>query len=116
MPLDADKQRLLIGYEEHVWSDNGVFNTEGGCYAKAIDLTPESEPDIFQALQFGAVLENVVLDAEERIVDFKDARITQNTQGAYPIRFIKTSQVPCIGGHLTHVVILTCDRFESLPR
>ena len=92
-----------------------MFNFEGGCYAKAIDLTPESEPDIFQALQFGAVLENVVLDAEERVVDFKDARITQNTQGAYPIEFIKTSQVPCLGGHPTQVIFLTCDAFGVLP-
>ena len=113
--LSADPHRLLIGDDEHVWTDTGVFNIEGGCYAKAIDLTPESEPDIFQALQFGAVLENVVLDAEERIVDFKDARITQNTRGAYPIEFIKTSQVPSIGGHPTHVIFLTCDAFGVLP-
>lgn len=113
--LSADPQRLLIGDDEHVWSDTGIFNIEGGCYAKAIDLTPESEPDIFQALQFGAVLENVVLDAEERIVDFKDARITQNTRGAYPIEFIKTSQVPCVGGHPTQVIFLTCDAFGVLP-
>jgi phosphoenolpyruvate carboxykinase (ATP) len=113
--LSADPHRVLIGDDEHVWSDSGVFNIEGGCYAKAIDLTPESEPDIFQALQFGAVLENVVLDAEERIVDFKDARITQNTRGAYPIEFIKTSQVPCMGGHPTQVIFLTCDAFGVLP-
>jgi phosphoenolpyruvate carboxykinase (ATP) len=113
--LSADPHRVLIGDDEHVWSDRGVFNIEGGCYAKAIDLTPESEPDIFQALQFGAVLENVVLDAEERIVDFKDARITQNTRGAYPIEFIKTSQVPCMGGHPTQVIFLTCDAFGVLP-
>jgi phosphoenolpyruvate carboxykinase (ATP) len=113
--LSADPHRVLIGDDEHVWSDRGVFNIEGGCYAKAIDLSPTSEPDIFQALQFGAVLENVVLDAEERIVDFKDARITQNTRGAYPIEFIKTSQVPCMGGHPTQVIFLTCDAFGVLP-
>jgi phosphoenolpyruvate carboxykinase (ATP) len=113
--LSADPHRVLIGDDEHVWSDRGVFNIEGGCYAKAIDLTPASEPNIFQALQFGAVLENVVLDAEERIVDFKDARITQNTRGAYPIEFIKTSQVPCMGGHPTQVIFLTCDAFGVLP-
>ena len=113
--LSADPHRLLIGDDEHVWSETGIFNIEGGCYAKAIDLTPQSEPDIFQALHFGAVLENVVLDAEERIVDFKDSRITQNTRGAYPIEYIKTSQVPCIGGHPTQVIFLTCDAFGVLP-
>lgn len=113
--LSADPHRLLIGDDEHVWSETGIFNIEGGCYAKAIDLTPQSEPDIFQALHFGAVLENVVLDAEERIVDFKDSRITQNTRGAYPIEYIKTSQIPCLGGHPTQVIFLTCDAFGVLP-
>ena len=113
--LSADPHRLLIGDDEHVWNDVGIFNIEGGCYAKAIDLTPESEPDIFGALNFGAVLENVVLDAEERLVDFKDTRITQNTRGAYPIEFIKNSQVPCMGGHPNHVIFLTCDAFGVLP-
>ena len=74
--LSADPKRLLIGDDEHCWSDDGVFNIEGGCYAKAIDLTPESEPDIFQALRFGAVLENVVLD-EDHGVDFHDTSITR---------------------------------------
>jgi len=113
--LSADPHRLLIGDDEHVWSDTGVFNIEGGCYAKAIDLTPETEPDIFQALQFGAVLENVVLHSEERLVNFKDASITQNTRGAYPIEFVKTSQLPCVGGHPTQVIFLTCDAFGVLP-
>ena len=76
-------KRDLIGDDEHVWSDDGVFNIEGGCYAKAINLSPESEPEIFQALRFGAVLENVVLE-DDRSVDFADTTITENTRGAYP--------------------------------
>src|SRR5437667_6763689 len=79
--LSADPKRLLIGDDEHCWSDTGVFNIEGGCYAKAIDLTPEQEPDIYQALRFGAVLENVVLDELDRRVDFHDTTITENTRG-----------------------------------
>src|SRR4029453_1917113 len=82
--LSADPKRRLIGDDEHVWGDDGIFNIEGGCYAKTIDLTPENEPDIFHALHFGSVLENVVFDDEGQ-VDFSDTRITQNTRGAYPI-------------------------------
>ena len=89
--LSADPKRHLIGDDEHCWSDDGIFNIEGGCYAKAINLTPESEPDIFQALRFGAVLENVVLE-EDRSVDYTDISITQNTRGAYPIEFIHNAK------------------------
>ncbi len=113
--LSADRQRRLIGDDEHVWSDRGIFNIEGGCYAKAIDLTHDSEPDIFEALHFGAVLENVVLDTELREVNYSDASITQNTRGAYPIEFIGNAQVPCTGGHPTNVIFLTCDAFGVLP-
>jgi phosphoenolpyruvate carboxykinase (ATP) len=113
--LSADPKRNLIGDDEHCWTDSGVFNIEGGCYAKAIDLTPEAEPDIFQAFRFGAVLENVVLDEDNRQVDFHDASITQNTRGAYPIEFIRNAKVPCIGGHPTDVIFLTCDAFGVLP-
>ena len=87
--LSADPKRFLIGDDEHVWSDDGIFNIEGGCYAKAMDLSEESEPDIFHALHFGAVLENVVFDDEDHEVDFTDISITENTRGAYPIEFIK---------------------------
>src|SRR6185295_14776549 len=93
--LPADPKRLLIGDDEHCWSDGGVFNIEGGCYAKTIDLTNENEPDIFQALHFGALLENVVLDESDRHVYFRDASITENTRGAYPIEFIRNAKVPC---------------------
>lgn len=112
--LSADPKRLLIGDDEHVWGDDGIFNIEGGCYAKAIDLTPENEPDIFQAIRFGSVLENVVLN-EEGHVDFHDTSITQNTRGAYPIEFIKNARVPCVAGHPTDVIFLTCDAFGVVP-
>jgi phosphoenolpyruvate carboxykinase (ATP) len=113
--LSADPKRLLIGDDEHCWSENGIFNIEGGCYAKAIDLTPENEPDIFQALRFGAVLENVVLDAENRTVQFHDKSITENTRGAYPIEFIKNAKIPCVAGHPTDIIFLTCDAFGVIP-
>ena len=113
--LSADPKRLLIGDDEHCWSDEGIFNIEGGCYAKAIGLAPESEPDIFQALRFGAVLENVVLDESNRRVDFGDSRITENTRGAYPIEYVSNAKIPCVGDHPQDVIFLTCDAFGVLP-
>ena len=112
--LSADPKRLLIGDDEHCWTDDGIFNIEGGCYAKAINLTPENEPDIFRALRFGAVLENVVLD-EDTGVDFTDTSITENTRGAYPIEFIPSAKIPCMAGHPTDIIFLTCDAFGVLP-
>ena len=112
--LSADPRRHLIGDDEHCWCDDGIFNIEGGCYAKAINLTPENEPDIFQALRFGAVLENVVLE-DDRGVDFTDTSITENTRGAYPIDFIHSARIPCQAGHPTDVIFLTCDAFGVLP-
>ena len=113
--LSADPRRLLIGDDEHCWSDQGIFNIEGGCYAKAIDLTPESEPEIFQALRFGAVLENVVYDRRTHHVDFHNTSITQNTRGAYPIEFIRNAKIPCVAEHPADVIYLTCDAFGVLP-
>jgi phosphoenolpyruvate carboxykinase (ATP) len=113
--LSADPKRTLIGDDEHCWTDSGIFNIEGGCYAKAIDLTNENEPDIFQALRFGAVLENVVVADNNREVDFHDTRITQNTRGAYPIEFLRNARVPCLAGHPSDVIFLTCDAFGVLP-
>ncbi len=113
--LSADPKRQLIGDDEHCWSDDGIFNIEGGCYAKAVDLTPDNEPEIFQALRFGAVLENVVYDKEDHQVDFHDTSITQNTRGAYPIEFIRNAQIPCMAGHPSDVIFLTCDAFGVLP-
>jgi phosphoenolpyruvate carboxykinase (ATP) len=113
--LSADPKRLLIGDDEHCWADTGVYNIEGGCYAKAIDLTPESEPEIFQALRFGAVLENVVYEDATHRVDFTDTTITQNTRGAYPIEFIRSAKIPCVAGHPKDIIFLTCDAFGILP-
>lgn len=112
--LSADPKRQLIGDDEHVWSDDGIFNIEGGCYAKAINLSPENEPDIFQALRFGAVLENVILE-DDHHVDFADTSITENTRGAYPIQFIRNARIPCIADHPTDIIFLTCDAFGVLP-
>ncbi len=113
--LSADPKRLLIGDDEHCWLDTGIFNIEGGCYAQAIDLTPESEPENFQALRFGAVLENVVYDKETHYVDFTDTSLTQNTRGAYPIEFIRNAKIPCVAGHPSDIIFLTCDAFGVLP-
>jgi phosphoenolpyruvate carboxykinase (ATP) len=112
--LSADPKRHLIGDDEHCWTEEGIYNIEGGCYAKAINLSPETEPDIFAALRFGAVLENVVLD-DERTVDYDDVSLTENTRGAYPIEFIRNARIPCIAGHPTDIIFLTCDAFGVLP-
>lgn len=113
--LSADPRRLLVGDDEHCWSEDGIFNIEGGCYAKAIFLSPESEPEIFQALRFGAVLENVAYDPVTHAVDFSDFSITQNTRGAYPIEYIRNAKVPCMADHPRDVILLTCDAFGVLP-
>ena len=113
--LSADPRRMLIGDDEHCWTDRGIFNIEGGCYAKVLDLASETEPEIFQALRFGAVLENVVFDEANHHVNFGDARFTQNTRAAYPIDFIPNAKIPCVAGHPTDVILLTCDAFGVLP-
>ena len=113
--LSADPGRLLIGDDEHCWSDDGIFNIEGGCYAKMINLSKEQEPEIWSALKFGSVLENVIYNPQTRVVDFTDTRITDNTRGAYPIEFIENAKLPCVGPHPTNVIFLTCDAFGVLP-
>ncbi|GAA5804605.1 phosphoenolpyruvate carboxykinase [ATP] [Helicostylum pulchrum] len=113
--LSADPKRMLIGDDEHCWSDEGVFNIEGGCYAKCIDLSGEKEPDIFNAIKFGAILENVVLDEETREVDYSDDFLTENTRCAYPIYHIPNAKIPCMGGHPKNIILLTCDAFGVLP-
>ena len=108
--LSADPKRLLIGDDEHCWSDHGVFNIEGGCYAKVIKLSKEQEPDIWNALAFGAVLENVVFDPDTRLVDFDDTSITENTRGSYILDTIPNAKMPCVGGHPKNVIFLTARR------
>ena len=113
--LSADKRRRLIGDDEHCWSSDGIFNIEGGCYAKAINLSEEKEPEIYRAIRFGAVLENVVYDPVTHDVDYSDTTNTENTRAAYPITFMENAKVPCIAGHPTNIVFLTFDAFGVLP-
>lgn len=112
--LSADPERSLIGDDEHGWSDKGVFNMEGGCYAKCIGLTEEKEPQIYRAIRFGSVLENVVVD-QDGIPDYADASLTENTRAAYPIHHISGSVIPGIAGHPKVILFLTADAFGVLP-
>ena len=113
--LSADPKRKLIGDDEHCWTNDGIFNIEGGCYAKAIDLSEENEPDIYNAIRYGTILENVVYDERTRAVDYSDTSITQNTRASYPISFIENIQIPCVSGHPNHIIFLTCDAFGVFP-
>ncbi len=114
--LSADPERGLIGDDEHGWGPDGVFNFEGGCYAKVINLSPEAEPEIFKATQmFGTILENVVLSDDDKAVLFEDGAITENTRASYPIEYIPNAVIPGRGGHPQNVVFLTCDAFGVMP-
>lgn len=113
--LSADGDRKLIGDDEHGWSDNGVFNIEGGCYAKTINLSRENEPQIYDAIRFGSVLENVVVDPETRIPDYNDGSLTENTRAAYPMQAIDNIVDPSVAGHPKTIVFLTADAFGVLP-
>jgi phosphoenolpyruvate carboxykinase (ATP) len=114
--LSADPERGLIGDDEHGWSDRGVFNFEGGCYAKTIRLSAEGEPEIYGATRmFGTILENVVLDDDTREIDYDAADVTENTRASYPIHYIPNAVIPGKGGQPRNVVFLTADAFGVLP-
>ena len=117
--LSADPERMLIGDDEHGWSDEGIFNFEGGCYAKVINLDPEHEPDIYNAIREGALLENVVYDAKTKEIDFSDSSKTENTRVSYPLNHIENSIYasgkPSMAGHPQKIIFLTCDAYGILP-
>lgn len=114
--LSADPKRKLIGDDEHCWSDTGIFNIEGGCYAKCMGLSAEKEPDIYNAVRFGSVLENVVYNPDTREVDFTDNSLTENTRCAYPIDYISNVKIPCLAErHPSNIILLTCDARGVLP-
>ena len=113
--LSADPQRSLIGDDEHGWSTEGLFNFEGGCYAKTIRLSAEHEPQIWSALRFGALLENVVLDPETYAPDYDDGSLTENTRAAYPLRYIPNCAMSGVGSHPKTIIFLTADAFGVLP-
>jgi phosphoenolpyruvate carboxykinase (ATP) len=113
--LSADPYRLLVGDDEHAWSSSGVFNIEGGCYAKCINLSEEKEPQIFNAIKFGSVLENVVMDEETRRPNFDNTTLTENTRAAYPLEHIDNIVNPSIAGHPNTIIFLTADASGTLP-
>lgn len=113
--LSADPNRKLIGDDEHGWSDRGIFNFEGGCYAKCINLSAENEPEIYNAIKFGSLVENVVMDDETREFDFDDGSLTENTRVGYPVDYISNAQIPGVGGIPKVVIFLTADAFGVLP-
>lgn len=113
--LSADPNRKLIGDDEHGWADDSVFNFEGGCYAKCINLTEESEPEIFHAIKFGSLVENVIMDEAERQPDYTDGSLTENTRVGYPVDYIPNAAIPGIGGTPKTVIFLTADAYGVLP-
>ncbi|MEO5667437.1 MAG: phosphoenolpyruvate carboxykinase (ATP) [Bdellovibrionota bacterium] len=113
--LSADPERRLIGDDEHGWDDEGIFNIEGGCYAKTANLSEENEPEIWKAIRFGSVLENVVYDPDSHVVQFDDVSITENTRVAYPLEYMEGAKLPALGGHPKNIFFLTCDAYGVLP-
>lgn len=113
--LSADPDRKLIGDDEHGWGEHGIFNFEGGCYAKVINLSKEQEPEIWDAIKFGALLENIRFVPERRLVDYANVSVTQNTRVSYPIYHVENIMVPSVGGIPKNIFFLTCDAFGVLP-
>lgn len=114
--LSADPKRTLLGDDEHCWTDHGVFNIEGGCYAKAINLSRESEPEIYDCIKFGAVCENVMpLPDNPREIDYTNISLTENTRVAYPLEHMPSIKIPAMGGHPKNIIFLTCDAWGVLP-
>ncbi len=113
--LSADPERRLIGDDEHGWSDDGIFNIEGGCYAKCIDLTEENEPEIYRAIKFGTLLENVVIDPETGEPDYSNGTLTENTRAGYPVCYIPNAEISGRGEQPKTVIFLTADAFGVLP-
>jgi phosphoenolpyruvate carboxykinase (ATP) len=113
--LSADRYRHLIGDDEHGWSDEGIFNFEGGCYAKCINLKKENERQIWEAIRFGSVMENVILNSDTREPDFADGSLTENTRVVYPLDFIPGAIIPSIAGHPNVIIFLTADAFGVMP-
>lgn len=113
--LSTDPERALIGDDEHGWDDDGLFNFEGGCYAKVAELSHANEPGIWNAIRFGSILENVVYDSQTRKVDYFDTSITENTRVAYPLNHIAGAKIPALGSHPKNIIFLTCDAFGVLP-
>ena len=114
--LSADPKRRLIGDDEHVWTADGIFNIEGGCYAKTIDLSREKEPEIYDAIKFGCIVENVIYeDDQPRTIAYERVDITENTRAAYPLEHIGGVKIPAVGGHPKNIIFLTCDANGVLP-
>ena len=113
--LSADPKRMLIGDDEHGWSKTGIFNFEGGCYAKTINLNKKAEPPIWNAVRSGALLENVILNPKTMNPDYDDGSLTENTRVAYPLNFIPGAVIPSIGGHPKAIIFLTADAMGVLP-
>ncbi|HYY49387.1 MAG TPA: phosphoenolpyruvate carboxykinase (ATP), partial [Nitrososphaeraceae archaeon] len=113
--LSADPERRLVGDDEHGWSDRGIFNFEGGCYAKCINLKKDNEPEIWKAIRFGAVMENVIIDNDTREPNFDDGSLTENTRVVYPIDFIPGAVIPSVATHPKVIIFLTADAFGVMP-
>lgn len=115
--LSADPKRKMLGDDEHCWSPKGVFNIEGGCYAKCIDLTEDKEPDIWRAIKYGAIMENILFKepVEKKMVDYHNISITENTRVSYPLEHIPNAKFPSEAGHAKNIIFLTCDAFGVLP-